>query len=70
VPEQNKQHRRTVFEISKIFCGASCVVQTSGDVHPRRSAVSAKVARQFGVGTGTVQRIEQEMTGPFADAAA
>jgi hypothetical protein len=29
-----------------------------------------KVARELGVGTGTVQRIKQEMTGPFADAAA
>jgi DNA invertase Pin-like site-specific DNA recombinase len=28
-----------------------------------------KVARELGVGTGTVQRIKQEMTGPFADAA-
>jgi DNA invertase Pin-like site-specific DNA recombinase len=27
-------------------------------------------AREVGVGTGTVQRIKQEMTGPFADAAA
>ncbi|MFY9836097.1 MAG: recombinase family protein [Xanthobacteraceae bacterium] len=27
-------------------------------------------ARKVGVGTGTVQRIKQEMTGPFADAAA
>jgi hypothetical protein len=26
-------------------------------------------ARKVGVGTGTVQRIKQEMTGPFADAA-
>jgi hypothetical protein len=29
-----------------------------------------KVAREVGVGTGTVQRIKQEMTGPFADVAA
>lgn len=29
-----------------------------------------KVARELGVGTGTVQRIKEEMTGPFADAAA
>jgi DNA invertase Pin-like site-specific DNA recombinase len=29
-----------------------------------------KVAREVGVGTGTVQRIKQEMTGPFAGAAA
>jgi hypothetical protein len=29
-----------------------------------------KVAREVGVGTGTVQRIKQEMTGPFAVAAA
>jgi uncharacterized protein YerC len=29
-----------------------------------------KVAREVGVGTATVQRIKQEMTGPFADAAA
>jgi DNA invertase Pin-like site-specific DNA recombinase len=29
-----------------------------------------KVARKVGVGTGTVQRIKQEMTGPFAVAAA
>jgi hypothetical protein len=29
-----------------------------------------KVARELGVGTGTVQGIKQEMTGPFADAAA
>jgi hypothetical protein len=29
-----------------------------------------KVAREIGVGTGTVQRIKQEMTGPFAVAAA
>ena len=29
-----------------------------------------KVAREVGVGTGTVQRIKQEMTGPFVDAAA
>jgi DNA invertase Pin-like site-specific DNA recombinase len=28
-----------------------------------------KVARELGVGTGTVPRIKQEMTGPFADAA-
>jgi DNA invertase Pin-like site-specific DNA recombinase len=27
-------------------------------------------ARKVGVGTGTVQRIKEEMTGPFADAAA
>jgi DNA invertase Pin-like site-specific DNA recombinase len=27
-------------------------------------------ARKVGVGTGTVQRVKQEMTGPFADAAA
>jgi DNA invertase Pin-like site-specific DNA recombinase len=26
-------------------------------------------AREVGVGTGTVQRIKDEMTGPFADAA-
>jgi DNA invertase Pin-like site-specific DNA recombinase len=29
-----------------------------------------KVAREIGVGTGTVQRVKQEMTGPFAVAAA
>jgi DNA invertase Pin-like site-specific DNA recombinase len=29
-----------------------------------------KVAREVGVGSGTVQRVRQEMTGPFADAAA
>jgi DNA invertase Pin-like site-specific DNA recombinase len=29
-----------------------------------------KVAHELGVGTGTVQRVRQEMTGPFADAAA
>jgi len=29
-----------------------------------------KVAREVGVGVGTVHRIKQEMTGPFADAAA
>jgi DNA invertase Pin-like site-specific DNA recombinase len=29
-----------------------------------------KVARELGVGTGTVQRIKEEMTGPFAVAAA
>jgi hypothetical protein len=29
-----------------------------------------KVARELGVGSGTVQRVRQEMTGPFADAAA
>jgi hypothetical protein len=29
-----------------------------------------KVARELGVGTGTVQRIKQEMTGPFDAAAA
>ena len=29
-----------------------------------------KVAREVGVGTATVQRIKQEMTGPSADAAA
>jgi hypothetical protein len=29
-----------------------------------------KVVREVGVGTGTVQRIKQEMTGPFAVAAA
>ena len=29
-----------------------------------------KVAREVGVGKGTVQRIKAEMTGPFADAAA
>jgi hypothetical protein len=29
-----------------------------------------KVAREVGVGTGTVQRIKEEMTGPFVDAAA
>jgi hypothetical protein len=27
-------------------------------------------AREVGVGTGTVQRIKQEMKGPFTDAAA
>jgi len=29
-----------------------------------------KVARELGVGSGTAQRVRQEMTGPFADAAA
>ena len=29
-----------------------------------------KVAREIGVGTGTVQRVKQEMTGPFVVAAA
>jgi DNA invertase Pin-like site-specific DNA recombinase len=29
-----------------------------------------KVARELGVGSGTVQRVRQEMSGPFADAAA
>jgi len=29
-----------------------------------------KVAREFGVGTGTVQRIKDEMSGPFDAAAA
>ena len=29
-----------------------------------------KVARECGAGSGTVQRVQQEMTGPFADAAA
>ena len=29
-----------------------------------------KIARELGVGTGTVQRIRQEMKGPFADVAA
>ena len=29
-----------------------------------------KVARELGVGTGTVQRIKQEMTGPSVGAAA
>jgi hypothetical protein len=28
-----------------------------------------KVAREIGVGTGTVQRIKEEMTGPFVSAA-
>jgi hypothetical protein len=28
-----------------------------------------KVAREVGVGTGTVQRIKEEMTGPFDGAA-
>jgi hypothetical protein len=29
-----------------------------------------KIARECGVGTGTVQRIKQEMEGPFAGVAA
>ena len=29
-----------------------------------------KVARELGVGSGTVQRVRREMTGPFADVAA
>jgi hypothetical protein len=29
-----------------------------------------KVAREIGVGTGTVQRIKEEMTDPFVGAAA
>ena len=29
-----------------------------------------KVARECGVGTGTVQRVQQEMTGPFVGVAA
>jgi hypothetical protein len=29
-----------------------------------------KVARECGVGTGTVQRVQQEMEGPFVGAAA
>jgi len=29
-----------------------------------------KVARECGVGSGTVQRVKQEMKGPFADVAA
>ncbi|MFY9839275.1 MAG: recombinase family protein [Xanthobacteraceae bacterium] len=38
--------------------------------HLRAGKGINKTAREFGVGTGTVQRIKQEMTGPFADAAA
>ena len=29
-----------------------------------------KIARELGVGTGTVQRVQQEMEGPFVGAAA
>jgi hypothetical protein len=35
----------------------------------RRGKGMRKNARELGVGTGTVQRIKQEMIGPFADAA-
>ena len=37
-------------------------------LHARKGIL--KVAREVGVGTATVQRIKQEMTGPFADVAA
>jgi hypothetical protein len=38
--------------------------------HLRAGKGVRKIARECGVGTGTVQRVQQEMTGPFADAAA
>jgi DNA invertase Pin-like site-specific DNA recombinase len=38
--------------------------------HLRAGKGINKVARELGVGTGTVQRIAREMDGPFADAAA
>jgi hypothetical protein len=39
--------------------------------HGRRAGTGInKVARELGVGSGTVQRVRQEMHGPFADAAA
>ena len=38
--------------------------------HLRGSKGIRKIARECGVGTGTVQRIKQEMEGPFADVAA
>ena len=38
--------------------------------YQRTGARILKVAREVGVGTATVQRVRQEMTGPFADAAA
>src|SRR5262249_451341 len=38
--------------------------------HLRGGKGIRKVARECGVGTGTVQRVQQEMKGPFVDAAA
>ena len=38
--------------------------------HLRAGKGINKVAREFGVGVGTVHRIAREMGGPFADAAA
>jgi DNA invertase Pin-like site-specific DNA recombinase len=40
------------------------------EAHLRGGKGILKVARELGVGSGTVQRVRQEMTGPFADAAA
>jgi hypothetical protein len=39
------------------------------EAHLRAGKGMRKIARQCGVGTGTVQRIKQEMTGPFEAAA-
>ena len=38
--------------------------------HLRGSKCIRKIARECGVGTGTVQRVQQEMIGPFVGAAA
>jgi transposase len=38
--------------------------------HLRRGKGIRKVARKCGVGTGTVQRVQQEMKGPFTVVAA
>jgi DNA invertase Pin-like site-specific DNA recombinase len=38
--------------------------------HLRGGKGIRKVARECGVGTGTVQRVKQEMDGPFVGAAA
>jgi DNA invertase Pin-like site-specific DNA recombinase len=48
----------------------SAAIEKRVQVQLRAGKGILKVAREVGVGTGTVQRIKQEMTGPFAVAAA
>jgi hypothetical protein len=54
--------------ISRFALAQFDLTQNSHNCAPGRGIL--KVAREVGVGTGTVQRIKQETNGPFASAAA
>jgi hypothetical protein len=72
-PFQTGSEKASEIKAARYACGRGGSAQPLKSVSrlncaPRRGIL--KVAREVGVGTGTVQHIKQETNGPFAGAAA